>query len=71
MSIVGALMVLAAYGMNKEESGGNFMPDLTLNIVGRWLGVVATVSRRAGFIWLEFAVGRVLMGVARGMRWKQ
>jgi len=74
MSIVGALMVLAAYGLNQggiwRELHAGY---LTLNILGSlMLGVVAVVDQRAGFILLEFAwAGLGLIGVARAIRSKQ
>jgi fluoride ion exporter CrcB/FEX len=74
MSVVGALMVLAAYGMNQggiwREIHAGY---LALNIVGSlMLGIVAIVDQRAGFILLEFAwAGLGLIGVARAMRSKQ
>ena len=73
MSIVGALMVLAAYGLNQggiwRELHAGY---LTLNILGSlMLGVVAVVDQRAGFILLEFAwAGLGLIGVARAIRSK-
>jgi fluoride ion exporter CrcB/FEX len=74
MSLVGALMVLLAYGLNQggiwRELHAGY---LTLNIVGSLLlGVVAIVDQRAGFILLEFAwAGLGLVGVARAIRSKQ
>jgi fluoride ion exporter CrcB/FEX len=74
MSIVGALMVLAAYGLNQggiwRELHAGY---LTLNILGSlMLGVVAIVDQRAGFILLEFAwAGLGLIGVARAIRSRQ
>jgi hypothetical protein len=74
MSIVGALMVLAAYGLNQggiwRELHAGY---LTLNIIGSlMLGVVAIVDQRAGFILLEFAwAGVGLIGVARAIRLRQ
>jgi len=68
---VGALMVLAAYGLNQggvwRELHAGY---LTLNIVGSlMLGVVAIADQRAGFILLEFAwAGLGLVGVARVLR---
>jgi hypothetical protein len=73
MSIVGALMVLAAYGLNQggiwRELHAGY---LTLNIIGSlMLGVVAIVDQRAGFLLLEFAwAGLGLIGVARAIRSK-
>ncbi|HSC57518.1 MAG TPA: hypothetical protein VLC51_09955 [Nitrospira sp.] len=74
MSVVGALMVLAAYGMNQggvwRELHAGY---LALNILGSlMLGVVAIVDQRAGFILLEFAWASLgLIGVARAIRSKQ
>src|SRR5262245_12663804 len=74
MSVVGALMVLLAYGLNQggiwRELHAGY---LTLNIVGSLLlGVVAIVDQRAGFILLEFAwAGLGLVGVARAIRSRQ
>lgn len=74
MSVVGALMVLAAYGLNQggiwRELHAGY---LALNIVGSlMLGIVAIIDQRAGFILLEFAwAGVALIGVARAMRSKQ
>ncbi len=74
MSVIGALMVLTAYGLNQ---GGIWrelhVGYLTLNIVGSlMLGVVAIVDQRAGFILLEFAWAALgLIGVARAIRSKQ
>jgi hypothetical protein len=73
MSVVGALMVLAAYGLNQggvwRELHAGY---LALNIIGSlMLGVVAIVDQRAGFILLEFAwAGLALIGVARAVRLK-
>lgn len=74
MSVVGALMVLAAYGLNQggiwRELHAGY---LALNIVGSlMLGIVAIIDQRAGFILLEFAwAGVALIGVARAIRSKQ
>jgi hypothetical protein len=71
LSVVGALMVLAAYGLNQggvwRELHAGY---LTLNIVGSlMLGVVAIADQLAGFILLEFAwAGLGLVGVARVIR---
>ncbi|HKT34296.1 MAG TPA: hypothetical protein VJR03_05655 [Nitrospira sp.] len=71
MSVVGALMVLTAYGLNQagiwRELHGGY---LLLNIVGSlMLGLVAIVDQRAGFILLEFAwAGLGVIGVARAIR---
>jgi fluoride ion exporter CrcB/FEX len=74
MSVVGAVMVLAAYGLNQggiwRELHAGY---LALNIVGSlMLGIVAIIDQRAGFILLEFAwAGLALIGVARALRSKQ
>jgi hypothetical protein len=71
ISVVGALMVLTAYGLNQggiwRELHSGY---LVLNIVGSLLlGMVAIVDGRAGFILLEFAwAGLGLVGVARAVR---
>lgn len=71
ISVVGALMVLTAYGLNQggiwRELHSGY---LILNIVGSLLlGMVAIVDGRAGFILLEFAwAGLGLVGVARAVR---
>lgn len=74
ISVVGALMVLTAYGLNQggiwRELHSGY---LVLNIVGSLLlGMVAIVDGRAGFILLEFAwAGLGLVGVARAVRARQ
>ena len=71
LSVVGALMVLAAYGLIQSGIWRELNPGyLVLNIVGSvLLGIVAVVERQAGFILLEFAwVGLGLVGVVRA--WK-
>ena len=71
LSVVGALMVLAAYaliqsGIWRELDAGY----LALNIVGSLLlGVVAIEDQRAGFILLEFAwAGLGCIGVVRAVK---
>ena len=71
LSVVGALMVLAAYaliqsGIWRELDAGY----LALNIIGSLLlGVVAIEDQRAGFILLEFAwAGLGLIGVVRAIK---
>lgn len=72
--MVGALMVLTAYGLNQggvwRELHSGY---LALNIVGSLLlGFVALSDQRAGFIFLEFAwAGLGLVGVARAVRARQ
>jgi fluoride ion exporter CrcB/FEX len=71
LSVVGALMVLAAYGLIQSGVWRELNPGyLALNIIGSLLlGIVAIAERQAGFILLEFAwVGLGLVGVVRA--WK-
>jgi fluoride ion exporter CrcB/FEX len=74
LSVIGALMVLTAYGLNQggiwRELHAGY---LALNIAGSLLlGVVAIVDQRAGFILLEFAwAGLGLVGVVRAYRTRQ
>jgi hypothetical protein len=74
ISVVGALMVLSAYGLLQ---GGIWRVlnagYLAFNIVGSLLlGIVAIVDQRIGFIFLEFAwAGLGLIGVARAMKARQ
>jgi hypothetical protein len=71
LSVAGALMVLAAYGLIQSGIWRELNPGyLALNIVGSLLlGIVAVAERQAGFILLEFAwVGLGLIGVVRA--WK-
>jgi fluoride ion exporter CrcB/FEX len=71
ISVLGALMVLSAYGLiqggiwNELNAG-----YLALNIVGSLLlGIVAVEDQRVGFIFLEFAwAGLGLVGVARAVK---
>jgi hypothetical protein len=71
ISVVGALMVLSAYGLIQggvwRELDAGY---LALNIVGSLLlGIVAIADQRIGFIFLEFAwAGLGLIGVARVMK---
>lgn len=74
VSVVGALMVLSAYGLNQSGVWRELHAGyLALNIVGSLLlGVVAIADERAGFILLEFAwAGLGLLGVARAVRARQ
>ena len=71
LSVVGALMVLLAYGLIQSgvwrELDAGY---LALNIVGSLLlGIVAIADQRIGFILLEFAwAGLGLVGVARAIK---
>ncbi len=71
ISVIGALMVLAAYGLIQSgvwrELDAGY---LALNIVGSLLlGIVAIADQRIGFILLEFAwAGIGCIGVARALR---
>lgn len=71
VSVLGALMVLAAYGLIQSgvwrELDARY---LALNIVGSiMLGAVAVAEQQAGFVLLEFAwTALALVGVARA--WK-
>lgn len=71
LSVVGALMVLLAYGLIQSgvwrELGTGY---LALNIVGSLLlGIVAIADQRMGFIFLEFAwAGLGVIGVVRAIK---
>lgn len=71
ISVVGALMGLAAYGLMQNgiwrELDAGY---LALNVIGSLLlGLVAIAEWQAGFILLEFAwAGLALAGVARAVR---
>ena len=71
LSVIGALMVLTAYGLIQGGIWRELDPGyLALNIVGSlMLGVVAVVDQRAGFILLEFAWAALgFVGVARAIK---
>jgi fluoride ion exporter CrcB/FEX len=71
LSVAGAVMVLAAYGLIQSGIWRELNPGyLTLNIIGSFLlGIVAVAERQVGFILLEFAwVGLGLIGVVRAWR---
>ena len=71
ISVLGALMVLSAYGLLQSgiwrELNAGY---LAFNIVGSLLlGIVAIADQRVGFIFLEFAwAGLGFIGVARAVR---
>ena len=71
ISVLGALMVLSAYGLIQagiwRELDAGY---LAFNIVGSLLlGIVAIADQRMGFIFLEFAwAGLGLIGVARAVK---
>lgn len=71
ISVVGALMVLIAYGLIQAGTWRELDAGyLALNIVGSLLlGIVALEDRRVGFVLLEFAwAGIAMVGVARAVR---
>ena len=71
ISVVGALMVLVAYGLIQAGTWRELDAGyLALNILGSLLlGIVAIEDRRVGFVLLEFAwAGIALVGVARAIR---
>jgi hypothetical protein len=71
VSVVGALMVLIAYGLIQAGTWRELDAGyLALNIVGSLLlGIVAIEDRRVGFVLLEFAwAGIAMVGVARAVR---
>ena len=71
ISVVGALMVLIAYGLIQAGTWRELDAGyLALNIIGSLLlGIVAIEDRRVGFVLLEFAwAGIALVGVARSIR---
>jgi drug/metabolite transporter (DMT)-like permease len=71
VSVLGALMVLSAYGLIQGGVWRELDPGyLALNIIGSLLlGIVAIADQRIGFIFLEFAwAGLGLVGVARAVK---
>ena len=74
VSVVGALMVLIAYGLIQAGTWRELDAGyLALNVIGSLLlGIVAIEDRRVGFVLLEFAwAGIALIGVARAVRAKR
>ena len=71
LSVIGALMVLVAYGLIQSGIWRELDPGyLALNIIGSlMLGAVAIADQRLGFILLEFSwAGLGLVGVARAIK---
>jgi hypothetical protein len=71
LSVAGALMVLAAYGLIQSGVWRELDTGyLAFNIAGSLLlGIVAVVDQRMGFILLEFAwAGLGVIGVARAIK---
>ncbi len=71
VSVVGALMILIAYGMIQNGVWRELDHGyLALNLVGSLiLGVVAVLESQAGFIVLEFVWSALaLMGVLRARK---
>ena len=71
ISVVGALMVLVAYGLIQAGTCRELDDGyLALNIIGSLLlGIVAIEDRRVGFVLLEFAWAAIAMvGVVRAVR---
>lgn len=74
VSVLGALMVLLAYGMIQVGIWRELDPGyLALNVFGSLLlGCVALIERQAGFVLLEFAwAGLALIGVSRAWKVRQ
>ena len=71
ISVVGALMVLSAYGLIQSGVWSKLHAGyLALNIIGSLLlGILAIEDQRVGFIFLEFAWASLgLVGVARAVK---
>ena len=71
LSVIGALMILLAYGLIQSGVWRELDPAyLALNIVGSLiLGFVAIEDRRVGFILLEFAwAGIGVVGAVRAVK---
>lgn len=71
ISVLGALMVLSAYGLLQSGIWSELHTGyLALNIIGSLLlGIVAIEDQRVGFIFLEFAWAALgLIGVARAVK---
>ena len=71
ISVLGALMVLVAYGLIQAGTWRELDAGyLALNIIGSLLwGIVAIEDRRVGFVLLEFAwAGIAMIGVVRAVR---
>jgi hypothetical protein len=71
ISVMGALMVLSAYGLLQSGVWSELHAGyLACNIIGSLLlAVVAIEDQRVGFIFLEFAWAALgLIGVARAVK---
>ncbi len=71
VSVVGALMILIAYGMIQHGLWRELYPPyLALNLVGALvLGTVALLERQAGFLILEFVwTIFAIMGIVRAFK---
>lgn len=71
ISVMGAIMILVAYGMIQNGVWRELNPGyLALNLFGSiLLGIVAVYEQQAGFIILEFVWAiMALFGVARALK---
>ncbi len=71
VSVLGALMILIAYGMIQHGLWREIDPRyLAFNLVGSIvLGIVALLERQVGFMVLEFAwIVLAMLGVVRALR---
>ena len=71
ISVLGAIMILVAYGMIQNGIWRELNPGyLALNFIGSvLLGIVAVYEQQAGFIILEFVWAvMALLGVARALK---
>ena len=71
VSVIGAVMILIAYGMIQNGIWRELNPGyLALNLIGSiLLGIVAIYEQQAGFIILEFVWSvMALFGIARALK---
>lgn len=71
VSVIGAVMILIAYGMIQNGIWRELNPNfLALNLIGSiLLGIVAVYEQQAGFIILECVWSiMALFGVARALK---